>query len=317
MFILAVAAGATKAAGHPVLMFAVVGISTLIYAGGLALGIAALRRMKAEGRRGILAQALTGVALDGALLALMLWLTGFLIFDARRAARERENAAELEARQLTASVGGGAALEKALEAKASQNFAAALRALQQRYDSAWAALTNPPVLDMALVKGRGDLQARAEAVRRLIKAAKNLREFAENMPEIYRQELQRHKLSPEAREAELRQFMGDMAAVNPTIIALRRAEARQGEALLRVVLLLEKTWGQWEYRPATRDLSFRDPEQADDYSLAYQEFNAISRGSAELEESTHDQQTVIPKAAAKCQPATIEPPAVLGIHLAS
>jgi len=282
VFVLGVAAGATKAAGHPILMFAVVGISTLIYAGGLVLGIAGLRRIKAEGRQGILAQALAGVALDGVLLALMLWLTGFLILDARRTARERENAAELEARQLTASVGGGVALEKALEAKASQNFAAVLRALQQRYDAAWAALTNPPVLDMALVKSRGDLQARAEAARGMIKAAKDLREFAENMPEIYRQELQRHKLSPEAREAELRQFMGDMAAVSPTLIALRRAEARQGEALLRVILLLEKTWGQWEYRPATRDLNFKEPSSADDYSLAYQEFNAISEEARSL-----------------------------------
>jgi len=280
VFILAVTAGATKAAGHPVLMFATAGISLLIFASGLVLGMAALRRMKVEGRRDILARALTGVALDGVLLAMMLWLTGFLIIDARRAAREREQAVELEAQQLTARVGGGAALEKALEAKASQNFAAALRGLQKRYDSAWAALTNPPVLDMALVKSRGDLQTRAEAVRRLINAAQNLRQFAENTPEIYRQELGKHKLSPEAREAELQQFMGAMAVVNPTIIALRRAEARQADGLLRVVLALDETWGHWEYRPATRDLSFKEPEQADNYGVAYQEFKAAS-GEAE------------------------------------
>ena len=88
VFILAVAAGATKAAGHPILMFAVVGISTLIYAGGLVLGMAGLRRMKVEGRQGILGRALPGVALDGGLLALMLWLTGFLIHDARERAAE-------------------------------------------------------------------------------------------------------------------------------------------------------------------------------------------------------------------------------------
>jgi len=276
VFILAVTAGATKAAGHSLLMFATVGVSTLIFAGGLALGMAGLRRMKAEGRQGILAHALAGVALDGVLLALMLWLAGFLIVDARRAAGAREKAAELEARQLTASVGGGAALEKALEANASRNFAAGLQALQKRYDSAWAALTDPPVLDMAPVKSRGELQARAEAARRVIKAAKDLEEFAENTPEIYRQELRRHKLSPAAREAELRQFMEAIAVVNPTIIALRQAQVRQGEALLRVILLLDETWGHWEYRPATRDLSFKMPEQMDDYSVAYQQFHAAS-----------------------------------------
>ena len=70
-------------------MFVTVGISTLIFAGGLGLGVAGLRRMAAEGRQGILAHALAGVALDGVLLALMLWLTGFLIVDARRTGRRQ------------------------------------------------------------------------------------------------------------------------------------------------------------------------------------------------------------------------------------
>ena len=238
--------------------------------------------MKAEGRGFILAHALAGVVLGGVLLGLMLWLTCFLISDAQRTAKERDANAELEAQQLTAVAGGGAALEKALKAAASQNFAAALRALQKEYDTAWAAMANPPVLDMAAVKSRGELQARAKSVRRLITAAKALREFAEKMPETYRRELRKHKLSPEAREAELRQFMGDMAPVNPMIIALRQAQVRQGEALLRVVLALDETWGLWEYRPATRDLGFKETKQAEDYNLAYQEFHQISEETQSL-----------------------------------
>lgn len=214
--------------------------------------------------------------LYGVLLALAVWLACFLVSDARRAAWERDAAAELEARQLTPTVGGGAALEKALAAVASQNFAAALRTLQKKYDAAWAPLTDPPVLEMALVKSQGELQARAEAVRRVITAAKDLQEFAKNTPEIYRRELQKHKLSPEAREAEWQQFMGTLDAVNPTIIALRQAQVRQAEALLRVVLALNESWGRWQYRPATRDLRFTEAKQADAYYLAYQEFHEIS-----------------------------------------
>jgi hypothetical protein len=215
------------------------------------------------------------------LLALSVW-AGFLIYHAGRAARERERAAELEARELTARVGGGAALEQELEARASQNFAARLRELQAGYDAAWAALASPPVLEMAPVKSRADLAARAQAVRRLIQASEKLKEFAENTPAIYERELSTHKLSPEARKAELRQFMGDLAAVNPSIIALRRTELREGEALLRVVQLLDKTWGRWEYRPDTREINFSEPERAEDYSLAYQEFNEISRQAESL-----------------------------------
>ncbi len=284
VFIVAVTAGATKAAGHPILMFAVVGISTLIYAGGVAAGIAGLRRMKEEGRRGILARALSGLALNGVSLGLMLWLTGFLIHDAQRAAGERERVAELEAQQWTARVGGGAALEKALVDHASQNFALALRELQKKYDSAWAALTNPPVLDMALVKSREELRARAEAVGRLIKAGRDLQEFTKNMPEIYQRELGKHKLSPAARAADLQQFVDAIAAVNPTLIALRDAEVRQAEALLRVVRLLGETWGRWEYRPATQDFHFQEAGPADDFNLAYQEFKELSGEAQSLQE---------------------------------
>jgi len=126
------------------------------------------------------------------------------------------------------------------------------------------------------VKSQGELQARAQAVRGLIRAATDLQEFAKNTPDIYRQELRKHKLSPEAREAEFQQFMGTLDAVNPTIIALRQAQVRQAEALLRVVQALDDSWGHWQYRPATRDLGFTDAKQADAYKLAYQEFHEIS-----------------------------------------
>jgi len=282
VFILSVFAGATKAAGHPILMFVVVGIATLVCAGGLALGIAALRRMKIEGRRGIAARALCGVALNAGLLGLMLLLAVFLIHDAQRTSRAWEQAAELEAREWTARVGGGAALEKALAAVASQNFAAQLSKLQTNYDAAWTALANPPVLEMATVKSLAELQARAAAVGRLVQAAEALQHFAENMPDIYGRELQRHKLSPDARKAELAQFMGILAPASPTFIALSRTQRREGESLLRVIRLLEDNWGRWEYMPATGEIAFKDPAQADAYSVAYKEFHETSLEAGSL-----------------------------------
>ena len=218
------------------------------------------------------------------LLALALAVAGVIIYNAGQAARDRQGAAEQEAQQLTASIGGGAALESALLDRAGRNFTLALRQSQGRYDSLWAALTNPPVLDMALVRSRADLRARAEAARRLVSAAKDLRDFAENTPEIYRRELQRHKLSPSAQEAELQKFVGDIAAVNPTIVAMRQAQVRGAEALLRLVLRLEASWGRWEYVPATRELRFQDAQQADDYNLACQEYSALSEKAHSLQE---------------------------------
>lgn len=276
IFILAVSAGATKAAGHPALMFAVVGFCDFIFAAGLLLGLAALCRPKGEGRRGSLAYAVSGALLNTLLLGFMLWLTGFLMLESRRAARLWEDAADQEARQVAAVVGDGPALEKALEAAASRNFAAALRARQKDYDSAWSALTNPPVLDMTLVKNSADLQARAKAARRLIDTASDLLDFAQTTPDLYRRELQRHKLSPQAREAEWQQFMGQLSAVNPSIIALRRAQVRQGEALLRLLRLLDDNWGNWEYQPAARTFHFQNTKLTADYSLAFKEFETFS-----------------------------------------
>ena len=282
LFILSAAGGATKAAGRPILMYTLVGITTLIFAGGLVFGVAALRRMKAQGGPGDPARAVCGVALNGVLIGLMLWLAGFLVYDARRTQRAMEAAMELEARQWTAKVGGGAALEKALADVASQNFGLQLRWLQGSYDDAWAALTNPPVLEMAQVKSRADLRAREQKVGRLIQAAKQLQEFAENMPDYYRRELATHKLSPEARETEKRQSMSALAAVSPTTSALRRAEVREAESLLRVVRLFEVNWGLWEYNPATHEVVFKKPGLADDYTIAHQEFDGVSTEAQNL-----------------------------------
>jgi len=154
VFILSVAAGASKSAGHPVWMFVVVGISDFIFAAGLVTGIAGLRRMKVEGLRGILGRALSGVVLNGLLLVFMAWLTCFLVRDAEQTAAEQER----EARQLMARVGGGEALEKALLESANENFAFDFQALQKGCDSAWASVTNPPILDMGLVKTQADLR---------------------------------------------------------------------------------------------------------------------------------------------------------------
>jgi hypothetical protein len=280
VFILSVAAGASKSAGHPVCMFVVVGISDFIFAAGLVTGIAGLRRMKVEGLRGILGRALSGVVLNGLLLVFMAWLTCFLVRDAEQTAAEQER----EARQLMARVGGGEALEKALLESANENFAFDFQALQKGCDSAWASVTNPPILDMGLVKTQADLRARAETARRWISACRDLSEFTGQMPEFYRRELLRHELSPEARAAGLQKFVDALAPVNPTLIALRRAQVRQGESLLRVVLLLDRTWGHWEYRPATHDLSFKDAKESEDYILAYKEFDEISGEVRSLQE---------------------------------
>ncbi len=141
---------------------------------------------------------------------------------------------------------------------------------------AGAALTNPPVLDVALVKSREELQMREEVIREYIAASKDLRDFCDNATETYRQELLNHKLTPETREAALKKFVQKVQGKNPTIVALRKADVRRGEAMLNVLTFLEANWGQWSTRPETDRLRFKETKLSDGYKQANQELKDVS-----------------------------------------
>jgi len=147
-------------------------------------------------------------------------------------------------------------------------------------------LTNPPVLDMAPVKSREELQAREELISEFITASEDLRDFCANAPDTYRRELLRHKLTPEARDASLKQFVQRVQIMNPTILALRKADVRRGEAMLKLVTFLEANWGQWNHDPAINKLRFQESKLADDYNRANHELEIISTETMRLQAET-------------------------------
>src|SRR5207249_4786361 len=119
------------------------------------------------------------------------------------------------------------------------------------------ALTNPPVLDMTLVKSKEALQAREEIIEDYITASKDLQDFANNVFDVYREELLKHKLTPAAREASLEKFYQSLRGINPTIEAVRAADVRRGKAMLKVARILKENWGKWEFKPQTEVLEFQ------------------------------------------------------------
>lgn len=251
---------------HPVIASVVTAICWLIWIAGLVLGIKALQRGKTEGHKGVLGRAFVGITLNILFLGLTIWAAVFAASMIAETTRLRDKAAADEAAAVRARAGDGEALQLQSATNATSAFVANALELQKKYEKAGAALTNPPVLDMALVKGKEDLQTREVVVQEFIAASKELLDFSNNSTEAYRQELLNHKLTPEIREACLKAFIQKVQGVNPTLIALRRADVRRGEATLNVLTYLEDNWGQWEYRPETKRLRFKDTKLLEGYN---------------------------------------------------
>ncbi len=261
---------------HRMIGSIVVAVCWLIWVAGLVLGIMALRRTKTEGRKGVSGRALIGVTLNLLFLGVTIWGAVLLVRLESELKKMQNKSAENEAEKVRARVGGGEALQKELASYADQAYVADILELQKKYQTSGAALTNPPVLDMTLVKSKEDLQARKEVIIEFITASKDLRDFCERAPDFYRQELMKHKLTPETREASLKKFVQSLKGKNETIAALREADVRRGKAMLTPIMLLEANWGKWRYIPETGHLRFQGAKLSDDYNQANQELKDIN-----------------------------------------
>jgi len=261
-------------------LIAISGISSLFFAGGLVLGIKGLRRMKVEGRKGITGRALTGVVLNGLLFCLMIFLTGVGVFVVQVTAKQKEQ--EASAAQKRKEM---VALRDSLTAE----FGLKVKELVRKYQSTGTALINLPVLDMAPVKSREELKVREKMIGEFIAASKALQDLTEHGTELYQQELLKHKLPRTLREASVKIFAESFsAASNPQNIPRRQAEVRRGEAMLKVVTILDGAWGQWELLPATQKLEFKHPTQAAEYNAAVKEFSQANEESLRLQRQSSE-----------------------------
>ena len=227
------------------------------------MAIKGLRRMKAEGRKGILGSALTGLVLNAIFLILMACLIAFLVHE---------------------EVQAGKAREKALVDRADRSFVVKVQELERKNGSAWSALTNPPVLGMALVKHREELQAREDLVREAIAANKALEDVAENGRELYRRELLKYKISDDALAASLKKFDDETVGKAPFNLKILGAYARTGNAALKVLTVLEVNWGKWEYKPGAQPIKFQQQDSVVEYNNALKEYKEATAEALRLNE---------------------------------
>jgi hypothetical protein len=238
--------------------------SSLFFAGGLVLGIKALRRMKIEGRKGIMGRTLTGMVLNGLLLCVLVCLTGFSIYVSALLAKQREKEAS-----------DNKTYEDAMKGL-NLGFGLEVKKIQTQYESSWALLTNPSVLDMAAVQNREELKVREKKVATFVAACNAILEFSENSTEVYRQALLKQAFPPKAQERMLKEFRKSISGKNPQIIVLRQVDVRRAEALLKAVTFLDTTWGRWDYVPATKQLRFKRTAEAEEYNTDLREFSVAT-----------------------------------------
>jgi DNA polymerase III gamma/tau subunit len=180
-------------------------------------------------------------------------------------AKRRDSTADEEAQKTRLRVGEGAALEKELASYAARGFAGKVIELQKRYQTSGAGLTNPPVMDMSLVRTKEDLEERKETISDFISASEELRNFCEDAPSFYREELLNHKLSPQAREASLKQFTQSLRGINGAVVALRESDVKRGKIMLSIIELLKDNWGKWQYKPELDGVQFQNLATSRDY----------------------------------------------------
>ena len=136
-----------------------------------------MRRTKTEGRKGVSGRALIGMTLDLLFLGVTIWRAVLLVGMESEMAQKQDNIAEREAELVRGRVGGGEALQKELASYADQAFVANIFELQKKYQTSWAVLTNPPVLDMALVNSKEDLQDAGGGYRQVHNCKQGLTRF--------------------------------------------------------------------------------------------------------------------------------------------
>jgi hypothetical protein len=251
-------------------MIAVCGFCALFFASGIALGIKALRAMKVEGRKGIFGRALTGMVLNGLLLGVTLCLIGFGIHVLEFMAKVKRQEADgtQKAQEMAA-----------LRDKVTTEFGLKSKEMAAKYRSSGEALMNHRVLDMSSVKSRDELNMREKMVDDFIAACKALQDLAEHGPALYEQELLKSDLPARVRQASVKIYAKSFYQSGPGNRARRRAEVRLGKAMLKVITILDREWGQWEYQTATGKGEFKDESKATEYHSATL---AVSQASEQL-----------------------------------
>ncbi len=263
----------------------VVILAFVLFAGGITLGIAALRRRTPEGRKGIVVRCVIGITLNVMLLCLTITVFFMGLSVIRWDAREKSRKAEeqkLEKKRI-------AELEEV-----NVEYKAEIKVIRDRYFANAAALTNHLLLDMAPVKTRAEIEARRQIVQNFVDGAKGMEAFATNAPAMYQELVDKRDLPPRFKKSFLDEFKKSLGNKASDTLRWRPTEVHYGELMLQMLDLFYDSWGHWKYSTARKRVEFQDAKALVEYNSLAQQIKDTAARLNELRESSQTNAATVP-----------------------
>lgn len=243
-------------------------LCSAIWLSGLILGGIALYASKRVGRKSILGRALTGLILDAILLGAIVCVIVVVCLPAWNELAKKNRDKKSQAAFKTAA----------------KTYKDKLIETMDRYRSASAALTNPPVLDISLIKTREDLEVRMLNVSNYINVCREVREVTKYRMSMFAQQITRPEITEEDRNIAMRAFEEKYVSANSTVIQLREVEVRLGHAISRMLGNLDDNWGKWEYDAKDDMIKFKGSSLPRQYVQAKNDFDEANSEFIRLQE---------------------------------
>ncbi len=278
------------------------GVSCLLLAVGLIMGILALLLMKPGGRGRIALCSLIGLGVIGWQISLAVpkvkeararSLAQHDAIDNVTAARK-----ELDKQTLASLKSNGPApsLKKFSQAldqaaktsagedarvwKGSQAYLARIQAIQVAYSVASSNLTAARVLSTSNLVSRETIAQRRALVEEFIKCNADLKNFLTGGEDNFRAELVKQNVSPATIESAVAGFHKTSSVQVPVATEIRSQDDRIGRGMLTVLDLLDVNWGHWSYNHETGHVRFESQDLAEQYNVAMKGINQASREQA-------------------------------------
>ncbi|EEF62437.1 hypothetical protein [Pedosphaera parvula] len=232
---------------------------------GICFGVVAIKEMKQHGSKGLFWRSLSGMMMNVMLLGAISY---GLVY------RHQWSVQYAKAETL------------------EQKLANETWLFSNAYSTAYAALTNPPVLSMVLVKEKADLEARKKATLACIAASQELIAFWTSAAARLAEELSRANLSPDVRKEYLQDFIRSAEIDKPESLKYRKVQLLREQAILGYLNLLEQNWGKWTYDPKTQSVRSTDGQFMENFTRDLEKVNELTSELKQLKKQLEERRAV-------------------------
>jgi hypothetical protein len=137
---------------------------------------------------------------------------------------------------------------------------------------------------MSKVERKEQLAERKEIVRGFMDSNEEFRRFSSNSASIYKEELEKAKVSQSTLASEMAAFRTSSERVRGKVLEIRDTDRHLGEAMMEALALLEENWGKWYYNPEKTKIIFAGTKTLNQYNAFMQEMEAAATEQRRLQQ---------------------------------